>query len=874
MDTQIYPASKLDTQALIGAALSAGASALDEWQSKSLFAAYGIPVPAGALVKNESEALAAAGEIGGRLVMKGISSEIHHKTEAGLVVLGVEGAEAVASTYRLLQERAEGAGGKLDGVLIEQMISSNREFMVGMKRDATFGPVVAFGIGGVLTEALGDVVLGVAPLEQNEAYELPDLIKAKKLLASFRGYPPVDREALASIIRAIGQIALDHPDIAEIDVNPVMVQGDQPIAADALIILSQSVPKEQEKPDFAPNYQALLAPKSMALVGASGDINKWGGSAFKNVLDGGFIGTLYAVNPKGGDVFGRQVYTGVEELPEAPDLALLAVGGNQVAPMLESCGRRGVKAAIAIAAGFSETGESGAEAEREIARIATENGITLMGPNCMGLISNEVSLHAVGFVKLHPPKGTLSFISQSGNMVTIITTNCNRRGIGIDKAASVGNEAQTAAIDIVDYLRDDPNTTCVMMYVEGIDDGKKFMEVAKRTTAKKPIVVLRTGLTEFGSKAALSHTGAMAGNAAVWEAAARQSGVVACTSIDEVVDLGTCMAYLPLRPGRRVAIITQGGGAGVMAADESARHGLQLAELPAELYASFDPLLPPFWSKQNPLDTVASAGPEAMFKIVTGVTECDAVDAVIMMSVLGIPTSAGGDREMSAYGEFVTLSPYEDQLLSLVAELMERTGKPIINVPDSPIRGSVFDYGKRYRPIVLSSARAAALALDRMAWYAAYRRDHNPWRRRRRHGRGNWHSGGTGTARTGDPVGQRGDRPGSLGGGSQGRGCLSGHTEHRDSGGDGRVRERLLRMVAKREGGHGGRGGRLGGRRPCLGLHEACRPQRRRRSLFLLLVRGARGWSSRGFGGRPGHAQLAGRAGQPQLREVCQGPAA
>jgi acyl-CoA synthetase (NDP forming) len=723
MDAEAQAISRSEVSALISAAVAAGASALDEWQSKSLFAAYGIPVPAGALAKSEAEALAAAEHLGGRLVMKGIGSEIHHKTEAGLVILGVEGAEAVASNYRLLEQRA---GGALDGVLIERMISSNRELIVGMKRDAAFGPVVAFGIGGVLTEALGDVALGVAPLSDREAGELPSLIKAKKLLGTFRGYPAVDKNALAKIIQAVGQMALDYPEIAEIDVNPVMVQGDQPIAADALIILSPAKPRAREKSSFVPNFQALLAPKSMALVGASGDISKWGGSAFKSVLDGGFTGKLYAVNPKGGEVFGQQAYTRIEDLPEAPDLALLAVGGSQVAPMLEACGRRGVKAAIAIAAGFSETGESGAEAEREIARIATDSGITLMGPNCMGLISNEVNLHAVGFVKLHPPKGTLSFISQSGNMVTTISNNCARRGIGVDKAASVGNEAQIGAIDIVDYLRDNPNTTAMMMYVEGIDDGKKFMEIAKRTTAVKPIVVLRTGLTEFGSKAASSHTGAMAGNAAVWEAAARQSGIVTCTSTDEVVDLGTCMAYLPLRPGRRVAIITQGGGAGVMAADEVARHGLQLAELPAELYASFDPLLPPFWSKQNPLDTVASAHGDVMPQIVRGVAECDAVDAIIMMSVLGIPTSAGGDREIGGYGEFLTLSPWEDSLMALIAELMETTGKPIINVPDSPIRGSVFDYGRRYRPIVLSSARAAALALDRMEWYAAYRRDHNP----------------------------------------------------------------------------------------------------------------------------------------------------
>ena len=723
MDAPGHGLERTQAAALIQSALTAGASALDEWQSKSLFAAYGIPVPAGALVKSEEEAVAAAASIGGRVVMKGIGSEIHHKTEAGLVILGVDGAEAVRSTYKLLEQRA---GGKLDGVLIEQMISSNREFMVGMKRDATFGPVVAFGIGGVLTEALGDVVLGVAPLGDKEAAELPDLIKAKKLLGAFRGYPPVDRAALATIIQAIGQMALDHPNIAEIDVNPVMVQGDKPIAADALIILSKAAPTEPEQTSFVRNFQALLAPKSLALVGASGDVSKWGGSAFKSVLDGGFTGKLYAVNPKGGEVFGEQAYTSIEDLPEACDLALLAVGGNQVAPMLEACAKRGVKAVIAIAAGFSETGEAGAQAEREIARIATEGGITLMGPNCMGRISNEVSLHAVGFVKLHPPKGTLSFISQSGNMVTTISNNCDRRGIGVDKAASVGNEAQTGAIDIVDYLRDNPNTTAVMMYVEGIDDGKKFMKIAKHTTAVKPIVVLRTGLTEFGSKAASSHTGAMAGNAAVWEAAARQSGVVACTSPDEVVDLGTCMAYLPLRLGRRVAIITQGGGAGVIAADEVARHSLKLAELPAELYASLDPLLPAFWSKQNPLDTVASAGGDVMPKILTGVAECDDVDAIIMMSVLGIPTSAGGDREIGGQGEFLSLSAWEDDLMRLIADLMEKTGKPIINVPDMPIRGSVFDYGKRYRPIVLSSARSAALALDRMEWYASYKRDHNP----------------------------------------------------------------------------------------------------------------------------------------------------
>ncbi len=464
----------------------------------------------------------------------------------------------------------------------------------------------------------------------------------------------------------------------------------------------------------------------MAVVGASGDIVKWGGSALRNILDGDYAGKIYPVNPKGGEFFGLQAYTSIEELPEAPDMALLAVGGHQVATMLEQCGRKGIRAAIAIAAGFSETGDTGAEAEREIARVASEGGVTLMGPNCMGMISNEVSLHAIGFVVLHPAKGSLSFASQSGNIGVQTTAFCQRRGIGIDKFLSLGNEAQIGVTEALDYLRDDPNTTCIMMYVEGIDDGRRFLEAARRTAAVKPVVVLRAGLTEYGGRAAASHTGAMAGSAAVWEAAARQAGIVTCTSSQEVVDLGTCLAYNPLPKGRRVAVVTNGGGAGVMAADEVARHGLKLAEFPPELYAALDEILPPFWSKHNPLDMVASAGGDVCSQVLKLVAECDAVDAIIMLSVLGIPTSGTDVRATCDDGEYAGLSPWETSLIDLVAELMEATGKPIVSVPDTPIRYSMFDRGRRYNPIVLTSPRSAAQALDRMEWYASYQRDHNP----------------------------------------------------------------------------------------------------------------------------------------------------
>ncbi len=352
--------------------------------------------------------------------------------------------------------------------------------------------------------------------------------------------------------------------------------------------------------------------------------------------------------------------------------------------------------------------------------------MTLIGPNCMGLISNERQLHATGFIVLHPPKGKLSFVSQSGNIGTQIVNSCERRGIGIDKFVSVGNEAQVSAVDVADYLREDPSTTSIMMYLEGIDDGGHFLEVMRRTTPVKPVVVLRGGLTEQGSKAAASHTGAMAGSAAVFQAAARQAGVVTCTTTQDVVDLGACLAYLPLPKGRRVAVVTNGGGAGVLTADEVARNGLVLAELPAELLAALDEILPPFWSRRNPLDMVASAGGDVGPRVLKLVAECEAVDALIVLSVLGVPNTGDEVRPTCDDGEYAGFSPWEMAFVKQVSELMEATGKPIINVPDIPIRGSLFDCGGRYAPIVLSSPQAAARALDRMEWYGAFRRERNP----------------------------------------------------------------------------------------------------------------------------------------------------
>ena len=422
----------------MAAALAAGRASLGEWEAKRLLAAYGVRVPAGGLVFSEREALDLAASLGGPVALKAVGHAVRHKTEAGLVLLGLDGPVQVADGYRTLRERA---GEMLEGVLVEEMLAGPREFMTGMKRDDAFGTVVAFGLGGVLTEALGDIALAVAPLDERDVFELFGSIRAARLLESFRGQPPVDREELAAVVMALARIAADHPHVSEVDINPLLLSGGHPVAADALVVLSsQPAAEPPARRAFTPDLATVCAPRSVAIVGASDDIAKWGGSALKNILDGGFAGTVYPVSPKGGSFFGLPVSRSVEELPEAPDMALIAVGPRLVPTIVEQCGRCGVPSVVVIAAGYSETGEAGAAAERALAETASADGVTLIGPNCMGVSPTRlICMPPASSTCIR--RGHLSVVSQSGNLgVALSSSDC----VGLDKL-SVGNEAQAVA---------------------------------------------------------------------------------------------------------------------------------------------------------------------------------------------------------------------------------------------------------------------------------------------------------------------------------------------------------------------------------------------------------------------------------------------
>ena len=274
--------------------------------------------------------------------MKGVTPTIRHKTDAGLVLLRISDETEVREAYRTLESRAATAGAALDGVLVEHMVQGKREFVVGLVRDLLFGPVVMFGLGGIFTEALKDVAFAVAPVSEDDACELMDEIDAKVLLDSFRGEPAVDRTALARIIMAVGQMAEDHPEIREIDVNPLLIDGETPVAVDALIAVGEPVPVSTRPPADMSRLNSLVAPGDVAVVGASADTGKWGGMITANLILGGYPGPIYLVNPRGGEILGLPVYPSITDLPETPDLVGIAVPAARVNGVMDECGRKGV----------------------------------------------------------------------------------------------------------------------------------------------------------------------------------------------------------------------------------------------------------------------------------------------------------------------------------------------------------------------------------------------------------------------------------------------------------------------------------------------------------------------------------------------------
>jgi acyl-CoA synthetase (NDP forming) len=597
--------------AVLAAVRHDGRSALTAPEGKRVADAYGIATPAEGLALDVDDAVALADRFDGPVVLKIVSPDILHKSEAGGVVVGLEtAAEVRAAFHRIVGSvTALAPGVRIDGIQVQQMLPPGQEVIVGAVTDPTFGKVVAFGLGGVLVEVLRDVTFRLAPVSADEALSMLDSIKAAEILRGVRGARPVDRWALAEQIRRVGLLVADFPEIAEVDLNPVIATPEGALAADIRIILAEGEPVVRPRfgrAEILTAMDRLMRPRSVTVIGASNEPGKIGNSVMRNLVDGGFAGEIHPVNPRYDDILGRKAYRSVLDIPGDVDVAVFAIPAKSVPDALREVGRKGVPVAVLIPSGFAESGEQALQ--DEVVAIAAEYGVRVLGPNIYGYYAPWQDLCAT-FCTPYDVKGKVALSSQSGGIGMAILGFARSTGTGVSAIVGLGNKCDVDEDDLLTYFGEDENTACVAMHLEDLKDGRAFVAAARETVKKKPIIVLKAGRTSAGAKAAGSHTGALAGDDKVYDDILRQAGVIRAPGLKDMLEYARALPVLPTPLGDNVVVITGAGGSGVLLSDACVDHGLTLMDIPPDLAEAFMRYIPPFGSAGNPIDITGGEPP-------------------------------------------------------------------------------------------------------------------------------------------------------------------------------------------------------------------------------------------------------------------------
>ncbi len=529
-------------------------------------------------------AVAAADALGYPVVLKLCGETIAHKTERGLVRLELAEAEAVRLAAVELLAAARPDDGSVE-LLIAPMVRGTREFIAGLVRDPQFGPCVMFGVGGVLAEALGDVAFRLAPLNEIDAAELLDDLETQKLLGPFRGEHAVDRAAVVATLVGLSRLAQERPDVAAVDLNPLIVVDGRPVAVDALVEIADGAPPERATARARPGddgFRALFEPRGVIVAGASSHPGKFGFVALHNILSSGYAGRVGATNLEATPVLGIECVRTIDDLPDGPwDLVFVCTPAGANADLLRACARRGVRAAFLTSAGYGEAGEEGIRAQQALVALADELGILLAGPNGQGVVSTPAHLCAQ-IVAPYPPAGRIAIASQSGNFVSSFENWAVQTGVGVSRAVSAGNAAAVGVADYLDWYADDDASAVSLAYVEGVDDGRALFDRLENVARRKPVVLVKGGTTASGQRAAASHTGSLAADDRIFDGMCRQAGITRAATVEEAFEAAATFATQPRPRGPRTAVLTTAGGWGVVTADAIARApGLELALLPA-----------------------------------------------------------------------------------------------------------------------------------------------------------------------------------------------------------------------------------------------------------------------------------------------------
>jgi len=709
---------------------------LDEFESKQILKDFDIPIVQEKITFSENDAIKAAEKLGYPVYIKGIGRNLLHKTELGLVFGNITNDNLVRQAVSDIKKAARD---DVEGFLVQSQVYGKRELAAGLFHDPQFGPIIMFGVGGIFAEALNDVVFRLAPINRFDACEMINSINARSILNSFRGEAPVNKEKLINILLGLSSLATVLPEIGEVDINPLVVSKDGDIkAVDALIILEyEKISTKYPSPIPPLNLGPLYYPKSIAFIGASNRIGKWGHMLLTNAQSGGYKGKIFLVNPKGGKISGIKVFKTVDEIPEAVDLAIITIPAKSVIELIPQLKQKQVKGMLVITSGFREIGSEGYDLEKSLVKEAKKADIIILGPNTMGICNPHFQFYCSG-AHVHPKPGSTVLVSQSGNMGTQLLAFAEQQGVGIRAFSGSGNEAMTTIEDYMEAFELDKETKSVVLYIESVKNGRRFFESARRMSPSKPIVILKGGRTNEGGKAAQSHTGAMASDSKIFNAACNQAGIILVKKPMDLLDLSAVFSALPLPKGNRIAIMTLGGGWGVVTSDLCSEYGLELPELSEQILKKFDSMLPSFWSRANPVDLVGEGQPDLPFIGLETLLQWDGCDAVIHLGIHGRRLFV--DRMISSISQVdqtydkdflekveMTNQDYEKKYISHIIKMIEKYKKPVLGVSlltdkDDQTLYSIPD--SKYKCVLFPSPERAVFALSRMCRYQLWKNNH------------------------------------------------------------------------------------------------------------------------------------------------------
>jgi 3-hydroxypropionyl-CoA synthetase (ADP-forming) len=638
---------------------------ITEESSKEILSEYGIKVPQYALVTSSDEAVKKSKEIGFPLVAKIVSADILHKTDVGGVKVGLRSEDEVKKAfddmYHRLKEKFD-----VKGVLLEKMVPNGVELIIGLQNDSQFGPSIMVGLGGIYTELLKDVSFRVLPITKDDAIKMLNSLRGRDILKGFRGSKPVNMDMISEAIVNIGTLGVDLAGKYEsIDFNPVVVYPDGYFVVDAKIILKEKSSDDaisKASPD-ASFMDLFFNAKSVALIGASPEPGKIGNSVMESLAKHDYKGKVYPVNAKGyPEIMGIKAYKNLLDIKDPIDVVIVTVDLKFVPDLLAECGKKNIHNMVIISGGGKELGGERAAIEKRVQDLSRELNVRIIGPNCIGIFNGENRLDCAfqGHLRMiRPRQGNVAFLSQSGTVGIAFMETAD--AFGLSKMISYGNRSDVDEADMIHYLAQDPDTNVIGLYVEGLGDGRKFMNSAKNVIKEyqKPIVVFKNGRSTKGAKQAASHTGSLGGSFAVISGAFEQTGIISVDSYEELTSALKALTWQPVPKGNKIAMVTNGAGPIIAAIDNFERLNLELAQLSDQTMKSFKEHYPATYVIGNPCDVTGSASADDYRFAIQAFLDDPNVDIVMPWFVFQD-------------------DPLEEKIVDILGDLQKQKKKPIL----------------------------------------------------------------------------------------------------------------------------------------------------------------------------------------------------